>query len=97
MHHFQEWSHIHLTASALFCVKIPLGCNIVFFYTSFHLSDSLPASLISQNCNPQMTIKLWAKGQKPLQNVSVVQHDGNYLVFQSVETWVSESDFKVKK
>lgn len=35
-----------------------------------------------------MTIELWAKVQKPLQNVSAAQHNGNYLVFQLVESWV---------
>ena len=41
MCYFQEYSHIHSAASALFGMKMLLGCNAVYFYTTFHLSDSL--------------------------------------------------------
>lgn len=34
--------------------------------------------------------------QKPLQNLSTAQYNGNYVVFQLVETWVSGSDFKLE-
>ena len=41
MCYFQEYSHIHPAENALFRMKMPLGCNALYFYTTFRLSDSL--------------------------------------------------------
>lgn len=43
-----------------------------------------------------MTIELWEKVQKPLQNVSAAQHNGNYLVFPVSRELGIGSDVKLE-
>lgn len=41
MCYFQECSHFYPTESALFWMKVLLGCSVVSFFTTFSLPDSL--------------------------------------------------------